>query len=138
MFRRIVRVMLIPKPAKRAAVDEITLDAWLATLAPCQEDEERAASPEDTEVASNSGAVPDDVFEMKRTTSTAASEVDGRKQKGRVMQLFMGAGKRPDAGVPERQEDAVSPRSLRHKRAPKVGPGNDKALVAAGAQVVGQ
>lgn len=163
-FRRIVRVMLIPKPAKRAPVDEITLDSWTTNhrFEGMGEGEDGEAphflSTEDPEIVSNSGTV-EEVEKLSTPTPTpapAAPEDLTRRRPPRSSKTTssLQSGPPPAASPlpsPGRvqtartdhalnaQDETASPRLRSHKRGGGKGSsGNEKALVAAGAQVIGQ
>lgn len=162
-FRRIVRVQLIPKPAKRASVNDLSLDSWTTNnrFGPCgQEEKDDDEAPlfvtEDPEIASNSdlGVVLEDDAEYKRSQTAPVIEVrklplrekvrrQGSQPAGPSSSPCPSPGRivtaRSDLPPPSAVDDGgPTPRLRPHKRGGKGSSGTEKALINAGAQVIGQ
>lgn len=171
-FRRLVRVMLVSKPSKRASVDEITLDPWTTNnrfaMVQCESVQEDVDGPiHATEFASEFEGEPeissvsgDAMNETARSTSTtgttlvaspeapAATGTARRSMRSRVKSDAVGSHGVADSAAgaalqssPGRAVRAhsdldqyFSPRTAR--RQGKGMGGNEKALIAAGAQVI--
>lgn len=161
-YKRLVKVTLTPKPAKRASVDEITLDSWttnnrfdLGLLGDESGEEDATAPVEEQEAATGGDAVAEGPTcpSPSATPEVPASSPAQRTRRPRPRDLATSSpspptvratrscpGEQDGPSMPRVAEEEQNPSPRGRGRRQRGGPpGSEKAmLIAAGAQVVGQ